>query len=764
MYSPKKIMHNDYMTKYRKKDPFKKREAAEYEHPVASREFIMQYLAEEGLPLGWQALCEAFNIKTEEEQEGLRRRLKAMVRDGQLMSNRRGSYALVQQMELVPGRVQAHRDGFGFLIPDDGGEDIFLPAREMDAVFNDDRVLVRVTAIDSRGRREGQIAEIVEQNTHQIVGKYREENGIALVDPDNQLITQDIIIPENQHGNAKPGQFVMVEIIAQPTKRRQPLGKVIEILGDQLTPGMEVELAIRSHNLPFVWPEAVLNEAQKFPTEVVIPPDQHYTDLRHLPFVTIDGEDAKDFDDAVFCQRLNGKASGWRLIVAIADVAEYVKPDSALDIEAKIRGNSVYFPNKVLPMLPESLSNGLCSLKPNVDRLVLACEMQITAQGTMHDYRFFEGIIHSHARLTYTQVADMLANPASGTPEILPHIQEFHELFKKLLRQREVRGAIDFDTVETKIVFGDKGKIERIVPIHRNDAHRMIEEAMLSANVCAAHFLLKAELPTLYRIHDGPEQQRLLALRDFLKPFNLRLTGGKKPAPKDYSRLIERITGRQDFHLLQTVLLRSLRQAIYSPENIGHFGLAYDAYTHFTSPIRRYPDLLVHRGIKYLLSQKSTKNFPYTPKLMTEIGVHCSTTERRADLATRDAVDWLKCEYMLKKQGQKFPGIISDVTGFGVFVELNDIYVQGLLHITALKSDYYRYDATNRLLQGRRSNQTYRLGDPIEVLVARVDLDKRLIDFELATVKSSSRSPRARRKRRKEKRRAERREQRRKPR
>lgn len=739
------------MTKHRKKDPFRKREAAEYEHPVASREFILEYLADAGRPLGWQALCEALNVKTEEELEGLRRRLKAMVRDGQIMTNRRGGYALVQQLELVPGRIQAHRDGFGFLIPDDGGADIFLPAREMDAVFNDDRVLVRVVSLDAKGRREGQIAEIVEHNTHQVVGKYRLEDGIAFVDPDNKLITQDILIPENQHANAKHGQFVVVEIIAQPTKRRQPLGRVIEILGDQLTPGMEVELAIRSHNLPFIWPQEVLNEAQKFPVDVSLPDNNRYTDLRHLPFVTIDGEDAKDFDDAVFCQRLEEKANrGWRLYVAIADVAEYVKPDSALDNEAKIRGNSVYFPNKVLPMLPEALSNGLCSLKPKVDRLVLTCEMRIDPQGEIIDYKFYEGVIHSQARLTYNQVANMIENPHQGPPDIFPHIKEFHELFKKLLRQRELRGAIDFDTVETKIVFGSQGKIERIVPLQRNAAHRMIEEAMLLANVSAAHFLLKSELPTLYRVHEGPESQRLLALRDFLRTFNLRLTGGKKPGPKDYSKLIERITGRPDSHLLQTVLLRSLRQAIYSPENRGHFGLAYDAYTHFTSPIRRYPDLLVHRGIKYLLQKKPNKEFSYNPKSMQEIGLHCSMTERRADLTTRDATDWLKCEYMLNKQGQTFKGIINDVTSFGVFVELNDIYVQGLLHITALKNDYYKYEATNHLLQGRNSGQVYRLGDPIEVLVARVDLDKRLIDFELAAEQHTPvASSRRRKKRRK---------------
>lgn len=713
-------------------DPFKEREAAEYEHPIASREFIIQFLADAGKPLGWQALCLGLDIHQEEEQEGLRRRLKAMVRDGQLMRNRRGSFALVVQMDLVPGRIQAHRDGFGFLIPDDGSDDIFLPAREMDAVFNDDRVLVRVLGVDSRGRREGQIAEIVEYNTHQVVGKYREQDGIAFVDPDNKYITQDIIIPENQRNSAKDGEFVMVEIIAQPTKRRQPLGKIIEVLGDQLTPGMEVELAIRSHNLPYIWPEEVLQEAQRFPVSVEENDLKKRRDLRSLPFVTIDGEDAKDFDDAVYCQRTYDKGKAhWRLYVAIADVGHYVQPEMSLDIEAKNRGNSVYFPNKVLPMLPETLSNGLCSLKPRVDRLAVVCDMLISHSGNVLEYQFYEAVIHSQARLTYTQVADQLEDPEKKQENMYVELKEFHELYKKLAKQRLARGALEFETVETKIVFGSHGKIDRIVPTHRNDAHRMIEEAMLLANVCAAQFLIKNKALTLFRIHEGPEAQRLLALRDFLKPFGLRLSGGNKPSPKDYAKLLQRIEGRADAHLLQTVLLRSLRQAVYSPENIGHFGLAYDAYTHFTSPIRRYPDLLIHRGIKHLLHKKNNGSL-YTEKNMNELGNHCSLTERRADLSTRDAVDWLKCEYMLNKQGQIFPGIIAEVTSFGIFVELNDIYVQGLLHITALPNDYYQYEATNRSLVGRHGGLIYRLGDPIKVLVARVDLDKRTIDFELA--------------------------------
>ncbi len=526
---------------------------------------------------------------------------------------------------------------------------------------------------------------------------------------------------------------MVVEIIAQPRKRRRPLGKIVDILGDQLTPGMEVELAIRSHNLPFIWPVDVMEEAKKVPMRVSTLDLENRIDLTHLTFVTIDGEDAKDFDDAIFCQRLqDNQKTHWQLLVAIADVAHYVHSQSAVDKEAHLRGNSVYFPNKVLPMLPESLSNGLCSLKAHQDRFTIVCDMKIDAQGQILSYQFYEALIRSQARLTYTEVADMLSKKSTtSAPIFFPHIKEFHNLFKKLSRQRQLRGAIEFETTETKIIFETKGKIERIISLQRNDAHRMIEEAMLLANVCAARFLLESEIVSLYRVHQGPEEQRLSALRDFLKPFGLRLSGGNKPKPKDYAKLLSRIAGRPDFHILQTVLLRSLRQAVYSVENTGHFGLAYDAYTHFTSPIRRFPDLLVHRAIKHLIHKRSSEIFPYDHKIMRSIGEYCSMTERRADLATRDAVDWLKCEYMLNKLGQIFTGIISDVVGFGVFVELDNIYVQGLLHVTSLPNDYYRYDATNHLLQGRRSGKTFRLGDPIEVLVARVDMDQRTIDFEL---------------------------------
>lgn len=718
------MAHND------KKDPHWQREADKYEHPVPSREFILQHMRDSKSLQSFKNLFNAFGLSSDDEKEGLRRRLRAMERDGQIISNRRNSYGLVDELELIPGRIQSHRDGFGFLIPDDGGSDVFLSARHMRGLFNDDRVLVRVISDDKRrGRREGAVAEILERNTFQVVGRYIEEDGVAFIDPDNKNIHQDIIITPGNQGDAKPGQFVVAEIISQPSARRQPLGKVIDILGDQFTPGMEVELAIRSRELPYEWPDAVMNQAEKMPNSIPTEAIKNRKDCRDMCFVTIDGEDAKDFDDAVYCEaQADG---GWILWVAIADVTHYVKASSPLDEEAVKRGNSVYFSAKVIPMLPEQLSNGLCSLKPNVDRLVMMCEMKIDAHGVLEHYQFYEAVIHSHARLTYNQVFSMLKQKKPKHDEIYLHVKELEKLYKKLIKQRNLRGAIEFETIETKVVFDNEGKISEIVPYERNEAHKIIEECMLIANVSAASFLDESGVETLYRNHEQPEEQKLYELRDFLKTFGLRLGGGDNPTAHDYCNLLKRIEKRADKHLIQTVLLRSLRQAVYAPENHGHFGLSYTHYAQFTSPIRRYPDVIVHRAIKYLLKHKDPKKYFYDAKTMADLGIHCSFTERRADYATRDALDWLKCEYMQDKVGQEFDGIIADVTGFGVFVELKDIYVQGLVHIASLKNDYYHFDATHHALRGKRSGKSYQLGDSMRVLVARVDLDKRAIDFEV---------------------------------
>src|SRR5579883_123384 len=715
--------------KKRNKDQFAEREAQKYEHPIPSREFILELLAERGSPATFRQLFDELELHNRDQKEALRRRLLAMARDGQLLENRRGAYGLVTKMELIPGRIVGHKDGYGFLIPDDESDDLFLNARQMRLVMHGDKALARVSGIDHRGRREGMIVEVIEHNTHELVGRFIQESGIAFVQPSNARIPNDILIPADQTLNAKSGQMVVIEITTYPTATTRTVGKIKEILGDHMAPGMEIDVAIRNHEIPNEWPDDVLREASRFEKDVPDDEVKGRLDLRHLPFVTIDGEDAKDFDDAVYCEaRSDG---GWLLYVAIADVSHYVKPNTALDREALNRGNSVYFPGRVIPMLPEVLSNELCSLNPYINRLTLVCDMAITATGKITQYRFHEAMIKSHARLTYNQTFAMISENNQELrekyKELVPHLNELFSVFKILHKAREKRGAIDFDLPETRIVFGEGRKIEKIVPLQRNDAHRVIEEAMLCANICAAKFLLKNQAPGLYRVHEGPSIEKLLDLRKFLGELGLTLPGKEEPTPKDYANLLKTIEDRPDAHVIEMVLLRSLSQAMYSHENVGHFGLAYEAYTHFTSPIRRYPDLLVHRGIRKILRKQHVPG-ELDPQLQ-KMGAHCSMTERRADDATREAMDWLKCEFMMDKVGEEFDGVVSSATSFGIFVELKDIYVEGLVHISALQSDYYQFDPIKHALIGERTGTRYRLGDPVRIRVVRVDLDQRKIDF-----------------------------------
>jgi len=716
----------------RQRDPHARREAARYEQPIASREHIQEVIAEADRPVGREDLEELLEIRDEQGVEALRRRLNAMVRDGQLVRNRRDCYALADRFDLVPGRVIGHQDGFGFLVPDEGDEDVYLSARQMHALFHGDRVLVRITGMDRRGRREGSVVEVLKRNTLHLVGRFYSERGVHFVTPDNKRIPSDIAVPDGETGGAGHGQIVSVEIIEQPGKRTPAVGRVVEVLGDHMAPGMEIDIAIRSHDLPQAWPPEIGQEISGFGKEVPAAAKRGREDLRELPLVTIDGEDARDFDDAVYCEATRG---GWRLLVAIADVSHYVNAETALDSEALARGNSVYFPERVIPMLPEVLSNGLCSLNPEVDRLCLVCEMRFNREGRMTRSRFFDGLMRSHARLTYTEVAAILvegdAKVRKRRQAMVPHLEELHRLYQVLRRQRETRGAIDFETTETRIVFGPERKIERIVPLQRNDAHKLIEECMIAANVAAARYLERNKIPALYRVHARPASDKVMELQEFLNELGLGLRGGRKPSASDYAAVLRLAEGRPDAHLINTVLLRSMPRAEYSPENIGHFGLAHENYTHFTSPIRRYPDLLVHRAIRHILAGRKPEKFRYTLSDMEGFGEHCSATERRADDATRDAIDWLKCEFMLDKVGETYPGIISSVTSFGLFVELQDIYVEGLVHVTALGNDYYHYDPTRHWLQGERSNRIFRLGDPVTVTVVRVNLDERKIDFEM---------------------------------
>lgn len=733
------------------KDPFAAREAEKYENPIPSREYILELLDTAAEPVTHEQMCTMLKLTGEDQIEALRRRLIAMARDGQLISNRRDAYVRLDKIDVVRGRVQGHRDGYGFVIPAEGGEDIYLHNRQMRKVFDGDEVLVRLSGEQYRGKEEGAIIEVLIRNTTQLAGRFFNEEGVQFVRPENPRITHDIMIPFGAYGGAKHGQIVVAEITQQPDKNRLPTGRVVQVLGDHMAPGMEIELAIQAHGIPSVWPEAVIAEAARLSHEVEEGDKLHRVDVRHLPFVTIDGEDARDFDDAVLCERRKG---GWRLYVAIADVSHYVQVENALDIEARARGNSVYFPDYVVPMLPEALSNGLCSLNPHVDRLCMICEMNISTAGRITGYEFYEGVMHSHARLTYTKVGEILTGEGETRAAlreeykaVIPQLELLHKLYECLRGARDERGAIDFETTETRIQFNDERKIERIVPIKRNDAHKLIEECMLCANVCAATFIEKHNLIGLFRVHEGPTETKLANLRAYLSELGLGLAGGDKPTPGDYQQLLQMIQGRSDGHLIQTVMLRSLRQAMYQVENHGHFGLGYEAYTHFTSPIRRYPDLLVHRAIRSVIrSTEPTTHvrrvetakpipkkfiYPYTAAEMLVFGEQCSRTERRADEATRDVVSWLKCEYLRDQVGAIYDGHVSAVTSFGLFVELNELYVEGLIHITSLPHDYYRFEPAQHRLMGERTRKVFGLGDSLVVRVVRVDLDNRKIDFEL---------------------------------
>jgi len=751
-------------------DPFASREASRYENPIPSREFILAHLEQRGEPASHIELCTELLLFDADAQFALERRLEAMTRDGQLMSNRRGVYGLVNKMDLLKGRIVGNKEGYGFLVPEDNSGDLYLSPRQMAKVFDGDTVLARVSGVDHRGRREGKIVEILSRKTDQLVGRFYADSGIGMVMPHSKRITQEILIPPGKHKKARDGDFVVVKITQFPQERHKATGEVLEVLGDVSKPGMEIEVALRSHEIPHEWPREVTTEMKRFPKEVDGDKERDgRVDLRMLPFVTIDGEDAKDFDDAVCCQRKRGK--GFNLYVAIADVSHYVGINSALDGEAQVRGNSVYFPGHVIPMLPEHLSNGLCSLKPKEDRLVMVCELQISQAGEIENYCFYEGLIHSHARLTYTEVAAMLQTPKTDTETLLqqrittkhqallPHLKSLYALYKQLLQARVARGAMDFETVETRIVFSEQRRIKEIIPVERNDAHRLIEECMLCANVAAAELLQKAKLPALYRVHEGPSEEKLGKLYDFLRSLGISINRKSQPTPKDYRLILDKLKDRPDRNLLQTMVIRSLMQAVYQPTNLGHFGLGFEAYTHFTSPIRRYPDLLVHRAIRYLIRNSKTSEgvlrsgkvsalkrsdiYPYKQADLEALGVQLSHTERRADTATYDVLNWLKCEYMQSRIGEEFAGIVTTVTSFGLFVELTDIYVEGLVHVTALTNDYYHFDSASQTLTGERSGLSFRLGAPVRVVVSKVDLDDRKIDLQLLDAPDSKGSGRA---------------------
>lgn len=717
------------------KDPEAKSEARRYQNPVASRTLILKTISENGM-MTQSSVFKELHVKPDQE-EGVSRRLAAMVRDGQLIQNRRGGYLPVDEKHLIRGHVIAHAEGYGFLVPDEGGDDLFLNAKQMRGVLHGDRAVATVAGVDRRGRLEGSVVSVIERANTTLIGRLFIEEGIAFIVPDNKRITDNILIPTNMIGDATAGQIVKVEITSQPTKRKQAVAKVVDVIGEHMAPGMEVEMAIHNHSIPYEFSEATASQAEKF-GESVREEDKttdNRVDLRDLYLVTIDGEDARDFDDAVYCEpRGEGQDKGWKLIVAIADVAHYVDLGSALDEEAYERATSVYFPGRVVPMLPEALSNGLCSINPDVDRLCMVCEMFVNNQGEIESYDFKEGVMRSHARLTYTQVAEALSADGTGeiAADVYPHIVNLNEMYLALSAARVQRGTIEFDTTETVINFTDDKRIASIRPSVRNEAHKIIEECMISANVCAAKYIAKSKNSCLYRVHEDPADEKIEDLRGFLGDLNLKLgEPSRKISSSDYAALSEKIKGRDDFHMIQTLMLRSMKQAIYKAENSGHFGLALTHYAHFTSPIRRYPDLLVHRALKHIVRKGKTADYMYTQDRMMIMGEHCSNNERRANEATRDAEFALKCEYMLDKVGQDYDAHVTGVVGFGLFVELDEHFVEGLIHITNLPKDYYVFDPKTHLLVGENRGKQFGLNDKIRIRVARVDMDDRKIDFEL---------------------------------
>jgi ribonuclease R len=757
---------------WRGQDPERESEAARYASPLPSRTLVLSTLAASAEALTLDELIAHFNLRKLSEQEAFAKRLAAMAREGQLaLADRRGAYrpaeaaavdagaaaaprgrpahaarrapaeapsaaapaAPAAAEDLVEGRVSVHRDGYAFVASDAGGPDVFLPPRQVRGLMHGDRARVRVTGADSRGRREGALVEVIERGTTRVVGRLQGSHGVFTVVPSNPRVPE-VIIPAADLGGASHGQVVVAELVTPPNDRSLPLGRISEILGEHMAPGMEIQAAIRAHDLPYEWPEAVLSEAEAFAEQV---PPEHIgrrTDVRDLGLVTIDGADARDFDDAVYARK-SRFGRGWKLWVAIADVSAYVVPGAPLDAEARNRGTSVYFPDNVIPMLPEALSNGLCSLNPQVDRLCMVCEMQVDAEGTVGKSRFYEAVMRSQARLVYEQAAAILEDPkgaaAGPLAAVVPTLLSLHAVYTALLKARERRGAIDFESSETKIVFGAGRKIDKIVPVQRTVAHRLIEECMIAANVEAAKLVEKHGMPALYRVHAEPDADKVALLREFLAGRALQLAGGSAPQAGDYARVLAQIQGREDAGVVQNVMLRSLMQARYQPQNTGHFGLALTHYAHFTSPIRRYPDLLLHRAIKHALKRGKPAEFGYTREQMEQLGAHCSMAERRADDATRDVNTWLKCEFMRQHVGEEFAGVVISVLPFGLFVELEDLYIEGLVHVSNLQGDYYEFDPRHHRLVGSRSKKVYGMGDALRVRVTRVSLDERKIDLDI---------------------------------
>jgi len=707
----------------------KTKKSRPYKHPIPSRNDLLDMLTDVGKPIKIEPILKAYSLKGQRMRSLLIEQLQEMVRAGQILENRRGEYCLTAKLDLITGKVSGHRDGFGFVIRDDGeSEDVFLSAREMRSLFDGDRVAVRIVGDDHRGRSQGELVDVLERGIQEIAGQFIRERGIGIVIPDNTKLSHRILIPKDESAHAKHGSMVVAEILDYPTQVEQATGRVTTVIGAPGEKGISTEIAIHSHGIPFKWPDGVRREVQNFGSDVPEDSKRGRTELRDVDLITIDGADARDFDDAVYCKKTN---NGWRLLVAIADVANYVSVGSALDKEAIVRGTSVYFPDRVVPMLPEVLSNGLCSLNPKVDRLCMVCDMRVSPLGEVSKTTFFEGVMKSKARLTYSQVGDFLdgTSTTSVPKDLQGSVRDLHDLYKAFAKQRGRRGAIEIDLPQTKFKLNDDGEIDRIEVVPRNDAHRLIEECMIAANVEAAKFLKQHKIPGLYRVHPKPDAERFNDLRLYLISLGLKVPHPDHVEPRHFTQLIEQVRDRPDSAAITMAMLRSLTHAEYSPANVGHFGLALESYAHFTSPIRRYPDLLVHRAIRHIVRGGKVGKYDYSAKSMERLGAITSAHERRAEVATRDVEAWLKCQYMEGHLGEEFDGVITGVMNFGVFVQITELMTDGLVHVTSLANDYYKFDAGSQRLVGERSGHSYSLGEEMRIRVQKVDMETRKIDF-----------------------------------
>ncbi|MFK8012837.1 MAG: ribonuclease R [Marinicellaceae bacterium] len=724
------------MNRKKSKNPFKisdphfSEQSNKYENPIPSRQALLAFLTSQDKILSVHKIADKIGVTNEMQLEGLRRRLNAMINDGSLFINRKKGYGVRDKTDLIKGIVQAHADGFGFLVSSELEQDSFILPREMRKVMDGDTVLANIQSGRRKNKEEAYIVEVLERAHKTLVGKFFNKNGQGIVEPDNTAI-DDIIIPSGSEATANDGDFVTVLINEYPNRHRPAIGEVIAILGQKLNSRLAMELTMAAQKLPHEWPEDFDRVVSYIPSQVA---DEDLTedvkDIRHLPLVTIDGEDARDFDDAVYAEK-NDK--GWRLIVAIADVSKYVPPNSELDKEAFKRGTSVYFPGKVIPMLPLELSNGICSLNPHVDRMCMVCDMQINASGQIQSYNFYRGVMHSHARITYNQCWSYLDKGTKQDKwqnDVTTSLDTMNALYKAMSVEKAKRGAITFNSTDVHISINAEGQVSSITPYSRNDAHKLIEAFMIAANISAAKFVSKHKVPAAYRVHDTPPLQKISDLKSFLQSLGIKPNFSDPVAPKDFENIIQQIQGREDVNLIESVLLRSQSLAAYEAENGGHFGLALEYYAHFTSPIRRYPDLMIHRAIEYIVKKNKPKKYIYSPQKAVDMCIQCSHNERRAETASRDVDARLKCMFMEQFIGDEMEGIISGVTHFGVFVTLNNIMVDGLIHVTSLPNDYYRHESIQHKLVGERGGSVFQLADKIKIKVASVSIDQRKIDFD----------------------------------